>query len=697
MYRHLLSLALSLLLAGCQIDIDETRSFYFLCNQASDCSSGFVCQANPAAEVQGAVGYCVSAVLATESDASDASDSSDVSDVSDTADSSDASDTSDPSDSSETSDPTDPASGCADPLAVNQNTPDPCTYDDLSDGISNAGFEIGCGEDGNRLDGWNTTSTDAEVFIATTGERFITAPDIDDGEARFSAFNGNHAARLSNRNNGERTEGGIYQERSLSNIQAPALLMGAMVRYSPFDPIDEYARAQIRLSYHERSGELPRVSTWLDITERVDDQAWTQIWHCATRTAGENFAQLGVRLTTPSGGGTGTLYVDNVGFWEISECPTDLDALSADELSRYNVAVDPAATTPSFFDGNQCREANNVNACPGPTGLMDCAEGEEANYPPNANPTCESSGQEGISYCSLQCDPGFIVPDTLYNTCVNPESSLGMAIVWDGTYPRGCSSCDVPQAKPTFDMEVNAYEIDITEVTVAAYRACYNNGEGPCTLPDGGGTFSLVSNDDKPVTNVTWQQAMMYCVHNNKRLPTEAEWEAAARLREADGSRVVSDYPWGNSDVDCARAVLDQAGCGSDEPQSVGTTPRGHSHYGVADLTGNVREWVFDRYQADTYENNLQDRGAFGGDNNANLPEAVIRGGSFATSAGPESRGWYRAGLSVNGFATDLGFRCARLRTPRDVGGQCIFESDCSASTTCSVESGRVRGTCVAN
>ena len=117
--------------------------------------------------------YCVSAVLETESDASDASDSSDVSD---TADTSDVTDTTDPSDSSETSDPTDPASGCADPLAVNQNTPDPCTYDDLSDGVSNAGFEIGCGEDGNRLDGWNTTSTDAEVFIATTGERFITAP-----------------------------------------------------------------------------------------------------------------------------------------------------------------------------------------------------------------------------------------------------------------------------------------------------------------------------------------------------------------------------------------------------------------------------------------------------------------------------------------------------------------------------------------
>ena len=168
-------------------------------------------------------------MLATESVASDASDSSDASDVSDTADTSDVADTTDPSDSSETSDPTDPASGCGDPLAVNQNTPDPCTYDDLSDGVSNAGFEIGCGEDGNRLDSWNTTSTDAEVFIATTGERFITAPDIDDGEARFSAFNGNHAARLSNRNNGER------RKADFPNVpqqhQAPALLMGAMVRY----------------------------------------------------------------------------------------------------------------------------------------------------------------------------------------------------------------------------------------------------------------------------------------------------------------------------------------------------------------------------------------------------------------------------------------------------------------------------------
>ena len=131
--------------------------------------------------------------------------------------------------------------------------------------------------------------------------------------------------------------------------------MRAMVRYSPFDPPDSDARAQIRLSYHEISGELPRVSTWRDITERVDDQAWTQIWHCDPNR-GRKLAQLGVRLTTSGGDGTGTLYVDNVGFWEISECPTDLDALSADELSRYNVAVDPAATIPSFFDGNQCRD-----------------------------------------------------------------------------------------------------------------------------------------------------------------------------------------------------------------------------------------------------------------------------------------------------------------------------------------------------
>ena len=171
--------------------------------------------------------------------------------------------------------------------------------------------------------------------------------------------------------------------------------MGAMVRYSPFDPIDDDARAQIRLSYHEISGELPRVSTWLDITERVDDQAWTQIWHCATRTAGENFAQLGVRLTTPSGRGTGTLYVDNVGFWEISECPTDLDALSPMSLvATMSQSTRRQRPHPFSMAISVVKPITSMPAL-GTTGLMDCAEGEEANYPPNAKPNLREQRTRG--------------------------------------------------------------------------------------------------------------------------------------------------------------------------------------------------------------------------------------------------------------------------------------------------------------
>ena len=107
---------------------------------------------------------------------------------------------------------------------------------------------------------------------------------------------------------------------------------------------------------------------------------------------------------------------------------------------------------------------------------MDCAEGEEANYPPNANPTCESSGQEGTSYCSLQCDPGFIVPDTLYNTCVNPDQP-GHGHCLGRNLSAWLLGCDVPKpSRPSTWRSCG--EIDITEVTVAAY-ACYNNGEGP--------------------------------------------------------------------------------------------------------------------------------------------------------------------------------------------------------------------------
>jgi formylglycine-generating enzyme required for sulfatase activity len=305
--------------------------------------------------------------------------------------------------------------------------------------------------------------------------------------------------------------------------------------------------------------------------------------------------------------------------------------------------------------------------------------------------------ESGPRQCGFDCNLGFIVPNALTNTCVLEDSSPGMAQCWDGTFVRGCQSCSDEELSTQFEMEVAPFEIDLTEVTVEAYRICVTSGD--CERPADGGTYADTGSHQLPVTNVTQVQAAEYCKLQGKRLPTEAEWEAAARVSGADESRVISDFPWGDSpEPDCYNSVLannDQA-CPRGAPVEVGSSPRGHSLYGVADLSGNVREWVFDRYLADTYSVNVQDRGAYGGDNNATLTEAVIRGGSYLTPNYPNAYGWYRTGASRTNRAIDVGFRCAKLKSSRDNGQECIADVDCT-SQNCSISDGVTRGICQSN
>ena len=152
-----------------------------------------------------------------------------------------------------------------------------------------------------------------------------------------------------------------------------------------------------------------------------------------------------------------------------------------------------------------------------------------------------------------------------------------------------------PEPGELVEVELPTYLIDAHEVTVAEYRACVEAGEckKPLKTHEDWRThnWGAEGRDDHPINGVSWAQARTYCEWAGKRLPTEAEWEKAARGTDA---RI---YPWGKKDPTCALAVFkegDEPGCGEETTQPVGSRAEGASPYGAHDMVGNVSEWVAD-------------------------------------------------------------------------------------------------------
>jgi formylglycine-generating enzyme required for sulfatase activity len=189
---------------------------------------------------------------------------------------------------------------------------------------------------------------------------------------------------------------------------------------------------------------------------------------------------------------------------------------------------------------------------------------------------------------------------------------------------------------------LSAFSILRTEVTQRHYAACV--AAGMCTAPSC--AFTPQATPTSPAVCVRWSQAAAFCTWAGMRLPSEAEWEYAARRDE----RI---YPWGDQPPDCTDAVF--AGCGVSEAQPVGGRPRDVSPHGVADMAGNVSEWVGDWYSATYYSvSPLQDpRGPASGG------QKVIRGGDFTQSANV-LRGSHRGNDAPElNAAPSMGFRCA--------------------------------------
>ncbi|HEY5649704.1 MAG TPA: formylglycine-generating enzyme family protein [Nitrospiria bacterium] len=198
---------------------------------------------------------------------------------------------------------------------------------------------------------------------------------------------------------------------------------------------------------------------------------------------------------------------------------------------------------------------------------------------------------------------------------------------------------------------LKAFQIDKLEVTNRQYLTFIREtGRKPPPSPYRNGALKeREPTEDLPVVNVSWMDAFDYCLWTGKRLPTEAEWEKAARGTEG------RTYPWGDSPPDSEKANYGRNWGGEKTLKPVGSYPAGRSIFGAMDMAGNVREWVHDWYDPDFF--------LLAGSNNPIGREKgiskVIRGGSW--NHGPNSL--RAAARDRGGFALKtqgIGFRCAR-------------------------------------
>jgi formylglycine-generating enzyme required for sulfatase activity len=231
------------------------------------------------------------------------------------------------------------------------------------------------------------------------------------------------------------------------------------------------------------------------------------------------------------------------------------------------------------------------------------------------------------------------------------SKGVAMVLVREGDFLMGGADPNAePDEKPLHTVTLNAYYIDKFEVTNARYQACVE--DGACEPPIRSYFFSESPNriyygnpqyDNFPVIYVDWNRANAYCEWRGARLPTEAQWEKAAR-----GSPDARMYPWGKELNKCQ---VNNQKC-DNRTSEAGFYTSGKSPYGAYDMVGNVWEWVADWYSANYYENLFA--------NNPTGPisgqSRVLRGGSWTAF---DIRVSNRKGVAPDSATFDIGFRCA--------------------------------------
>ncbi len=240
-------------------------------------------------------------------------------------------------------------------------------------------------------------------------------------------------------------------------------------------------------------------------------------------------------------------------------------------------------------------------------------------------------------------------------TCDTNCPALTWVLIPGGFFQMGASNGE-PDEKPVHEVTVPTFEMTKTEVTVSQYGECVTAGQ--CTEPASGRdthNWNEPGYEHHPVNSVDWYQSMAFCTWAMGRLPSEAEWEYAARSRGQDIA-----YPWGDQMPTCDYAVMsdDGEGCGTDRTMAVCSKTDGHTAEGLCDMAGNVWEWVEDVYH-DSYTGAPTDGSAW---TTGSVEKRVLRGGCWFSFSPDFLRATlrFRESPTYRHYWGGNGFRCAR-------------------------------------
>ena len=367
-------------------------------------------------------------------------------------------------------------------------------------------------------------------------------------------------------------------------------------------------------------------------TQNVDAESYSQNPSCTTSCDGFNKHCGDDEVTDGEVCDEGHLNSDQYEFYQHcnGSCSGQYPAYCGDGLVQATL-------------GETCDDGNDITTDMCPSGsngsCMAAVCGDGFHW--EGYELCDDGNQDEDDDCSALC-------------------GATMVAVPAGNFWMGCNEavdveCDADES-PYHEVYLSDFAIDKTEVRAGAYKACVD--AGVCAYNgDTGGYYTYDHNmENHPINGVNWYEANTYCEWLGKRLPTEAEWEKAAR--GIDGRK----YPWGNSpDASCTHLVMDEGGdgCGTAQTWEVGSKPLGASPYGAMDMAGNVWEWTADWYSSDYYEQTPVE-GWVNPEGPVSGVYRVLRGGSWLNFDPVLLNSSFRNFLTPANRFSYLGFRCSQ-------------------------------------